>query len=437
MKPHLIVKLHQRIPNDLSIPYWPDFVADKSNLRETFFPSVDRLLKQRKLPVWVTREHRPASAIWTPGEYAQGLDRIFRLILQEDKRIPDDLVDAITLLPEVEYARAGVVAAAPLPAPISRSLSANTDRESREAIFLPEAHRWSRGDGRITVAVLDSGVCLTHPELQGALLPGFDFVDILNDADEFLGDAVEADPDPSDEVGHGTHVAGIIAAKGKNMPVGVAPQCRILPVRVLGALRQGERRVGAGLIDNINTALKWAVDQGADIINMSFGIKHEGGGLPHREVVEYALSKGVTLIAASGNDGLEELYYPGALPGVIAVGAAEAGGEKAPYSTFGPQVSLVAPGTDVFSAYREDDYAYASGTSQAAPFVSGAAALLKSSALERSGRRLSDRQIKHLLKHTADRPDGRLRTRQTGYGQLNVADALRLLDYRLNQEATV
>jgi subtilisin family serine protease len=413
------------------VPHWQEIISNKSRAQETLIPAVDHLLQQRKVPVWVTHEYRPASGQWTPDEYAHGLQRVFRLILQQDKRLPDDLADAITLLPEVEYARAGTVAVTILPTPSAQSMSVSTDHESREAIFLPEAHRWSKGDERVTIAVLDSGVCLTHPEFSGRLLPGYDFVDILNGTDEFLGDAVEADPDPTDEVGHGTHVAGIVAAKGKNMPEGVAPLCRILPVRVLGALRQGERRVGAGLIDNINIALKWAVDNGADIINMSFGIKHEGGGLPHREVVEYALSQGATLVAATGNDGQDALYYPGALPGVIAVGAVEPDGEKAAFSTYGPQVTLVAPGTEVFSAYREDGYAYASGTSQAAPFVSGAAALLKSYALERSGHRLSDQQVKYLLKHTADRPGSRFRTRQTGYGQINVADALRLLDYRL------
>ncbi|MBC8137106.1 MAG: S8 family serine peptidase [Fibrella sp.] len=430
MKPHLIVKMAPSVPLP-AVAHWQEIIADKSLAQETLSPSVDHLLRQRKIPVWVAREYRSAGAQWTPEEYAHGLQRVFRLILQEDKRIPDDLADAITLLPGVEYARPGMIAVSPLPTPTAQAMGVSTDRESREAIFLPEAHRWSRGDGRITVAVLDSGVCLTHLELTSTLVPGYDFVDILSDAGEFFGDAIGADADPTDEVGHGTHVAGIIAAKGKNMPVGVAPLCRIMPVRVLGALRQGERRVGAGLIDNINTALKWAVDNGADVINMSFGIKHEGGGLPHREVVEYALSRGVTLVAATGNDGQDALYYPGALPGVIAVGAAESGGEKASFSTYGPQVTLVAPGTEVFSAYREDGYAYASGTSQAAPFVSGAAALLKSYAMERGGRHLSDRQVKHLLKHTADRHDSRFRTPQTGYGQINVADALRLLDYRL------
>jgi thermitase len=431
VKPHLIVKLARNAALPVVVP-WQDIIADKALAQTTLIPSVDRLLQQRKLPVWVVGEYRPAGRVWTPEEYAQGLQRVFRLILQEDRALPPDLADAITVLPEVEYARAGSIATVPLPVPQARSMSVATNQATRDAIFLPEAHRWSRGDDRITVAVVDSGVCLTHPELTGALAPGYDFVDILSDADEFLGDAVGADPDPTDEVGHGTHVAGIIAGQGKKMPEGVAPRCRIMPIRVLAALRQGEQRVGAGLVDNINAGLKWAVDHGADVINMSFGIKHEGGGLPHREVVEYALAKGVTLIAASGNDGQEVLYYPGALPGVIAVGAAEPDGDKAPFSTYGPQVTLVAPGTEVYSSYREDGYAYASGTSQAAPFVSGAAALLKSHALARAGRPLTDSQVKHLLKHTADRHDNRFRTTQTGYGQINIADALRLLDHRLS-----
>lgn len=431
MKQHVIVKTARGVPL-LPAPHWQDVIADKAFAREMFLPAVDQLLRQRHTPVWVTREYRPAGGQWSPAEYAQGLERVYRLVLQRDKQLPADLVQAISLLPEVEYARAGRVAVAPLPTPSARAFSTTTDRESREAIFLPEAHRWSRGHAGVTVAVLDTGVNLSHPELRGTLLPGYDFVDILSGADEFLGDALDADPDPSDEVGHGSHVAGIIAGRGHNMPVGVAPLCRILPVRVLGTLRQGDQRVGAGFLDNINHALKTVVDEyQVDVINASFGLKREGSGLPHREVVEYALARGVTIIAASGNDGQEALYYPGALPGVIAVGAAAADGEKAPFSTFGPQVTLMAPGIEIYSAYRDNGYAYASGTSQAAPFVSGAAALLHSYALERTGRRLSDGQIKHLLKHTADRHNNQWRTRETGYGQINVADALRLLDYRL------
>lgn len=431
MKPHLIVKLAEdSIPSD--VPHWEDIIANKAMASDTLIPSIDRLISQSRLSVWVTQEFRPAGRSWTRNEKSLGLQRIFRIISQGERGFPPDLVKAIRILPEVDYADFGGVAAVHLPTPASTSMSVRPDAASRQAIFLPEAHRWCQGDESITVAVLDTGVCLTHPELSETLLPGYDFVDILDGVDQFLGDAVGADPNVEDAVGHGTHVAGIIAGRGLKMPKGVAPRCRILPVKVLAALKQGNERVGAGLVDNINAGLKWAVDNGAQVINMSFGLKHEGGGLPHREVVEYALSQGVTLVAASGNDGNEAFYYPGALPGVLTVGAAEADGQRASYSTFGPQVTVVAPGTDVYSSYRDDDYAYATGTSQAAPFVSGAVALLKSFALQRAGRELSDRQVKHLLKHTGDKPDNRFRTRLTGYGQINVVDALRLLNHRLN-----
>ena len=104
------------------------------------------------------------------------------------------------------------------------------------------------------------------------------------------------------------------------MPAGVAPRCSLLPVRVLGAMRRGSQVVGAGSIDNIDVAAKWAVDQKVDVINMSLGVLHEGGGLPHAEVVAYAARHGVTVVAASGNDGQNAHYYPAGLPHVIVNG---------------------------------------------------------------------------------------------------------------------
>jgi subtilisin family serine protease len=277
--------------------------------------------------------------------------------------------------------------------------------------------------------VIDTGVDLHHPELEGVLKPGHDFVDIIDGADEFIGDFTGADPDPDDEVGHGTHVSGIIAGRGEKMPGGVAPECRILPVRALAAMKRGEQRVGAGLVDNINAAIKWAIDQGADLINMSLGVRHESGGLPHEEVVDYAERRGVTIIAASGNDGTRQLYFPGALPHVVAVGAADSRGEVASFSTYGDHVTLIAPGEDIYSSYLNGRYAFASGTSQASPFVAGAVALMKSFA-KAQGRRLSDRQIKHVLKNTSDKVDTRFKHPKAGYGCLNLADALRWLEYR-------
>lgn len=432
MKPHLEIRLRPGVPPP-EAPYWVDVIRDRSLATDRFHPEVDPVLARHRTPVWVTRAYPPQGARWSPEEQAAGLDRIYRLVLRDNGGVPPALLNDIRLVPAVEWARMGEVGQAELPAARPASMSAGTDQASRDAIGLDRAHALTRGDPGVTVAVLDTGIWLKHPELRDALLPGFDFVDIIDGATEFLGDYLGADEDATDEVGHGTHVAGIIAGAGKRMPPGVAPRCRILPVRVLGALRQGERRVGAGLLDNINAAVKWAVDQGATVINMSLGVRHTGGGLPHAEVVDYARKKGVTIVAASGNDGREERYYPGALPHVIAVGACERDGRVAPFSTWGEQVSLVAPGTEIYSTFLDDGYAFSSGTSHAAPFVAGAAALLQSYARQTRGARLSDGQVKHVLKHTADRPGTRFRTPRTGFGMLNLADALRLLDHKLDQ----
>jgi thermitase len=426
VKPHLVLRLRHGVAAP-SAAAWHATIDDKSGAADSLTAAIDSVLRSHRLPVWVTREHAPAAGDdrWSEDEVASGLDQIFRLILRDDDPIPPTLADEISLVPEVEYVRIGRVGVTDL-AP-ARAQSVGTDSWSREIIGLSEAHVWGEGSHEITVAVLDTGVDVEHPELRPAVRDGYDFVDIIDGAGTFFEDYLGKDDDPSDPVGHGTHVAGVVAAQGAGMPVGMAPGCRLLPVRVLGAMRHLGRPIGAGLVDNINAALKWAIDQGADVINMSFGLPHTGGGLPHREVVEYGLRRGVVMVAAAGNDGLEKLYYPGSLPGVIAVGATDPEDVVAPFSTYGPQVLLTAPGTDVYSSFPGGGYAFASGTSQAAPFVAGAAALLQSLALERTGRRLDPRAVRRLLVHTADRPDPGFRTPRGGHGRLNAGDAVRLL----------
>jgi thermitase len=353
-------------------------------------------------------------------------------------------------VPEIEMVRLASIAVVDLPMASSFSFATNEKYDrARKEIYLDEAHLLTKGNKTIKIAILDTGVWANHPEYKDNLQDGFDFVDIIDGTPEALakqinanesvfgGDFTGIDEDFNDPlVGHGTHVTGIIAAKGINMSLGVAPNCTIIPVKVLAALKQGEKYVGAGLVDNINNGIKWAIDKGADVINMSLGIKHEAGGLPHAEIIEYAKTKNVTVVAASGNDGSEESYYPGALPHVLAVGASDENNEIAFFSTYGKQVSFVAPGTNIRSSFLNDSYSNSTGTSHASPFVAGAVALLKSYAFE-LGHKLSDSQVKYILKSTADKPFEGIKNKKWGYGKLNIIDALKLLQYKLNKNGYV
>jgi subtilisin family serine protease len=207
----------------------------------------------------------------------------------------------------------------------------------------------------VTVAVIDSGICASHPDLQGRITRGWDFVD--NDAT------------PDDLMGHGCGVAGIIAANANNGEgiAGVAPNARIMPLRVLDAQ-------GLGTYSNVAAAIVYAVDNGAEIINLSLGGANASDLLA--DAIGYAATRGVTVVAASGNTGREGVLYPAAYSSVIAVGAVNRSLERAIFSTYGPQVDLMAPGQDVYTTTLTG-YARANGTSFAAPHVAGVAALEK------------------------------------------------------------
>lgn len=422
MKQHLILSLARRLSGE--IPYWEDFIYDKSQSLEHVLPEVDGVLRSH--PFWVTGNYRPAKKNWSKQEVESGLDREYRIILRENGVLPDSIVERIRLLPYVREIRSGGITETVLPRENIVKATSLRHRYRQDSTLMRAAHQFTSGDDGVVIAVLDTGFEAGHQEIAHALLPGKDFVDIIDGATNFIGDFLGYDDIPEDEVGHGTHVAGIICGAGRKMPVGVAPRCRILPVKVLGALRQGAQVVGAGLIDNINSGIKYAVDAGADVINMSLGIRHLGGGLPHEKVIRYALSKGVTVVAASGNDGREDRYYPGAIPGVIAVGAADNAGLIAPFSTYGTHVSLTAPGVNILSSHLNGKYAFSSGTSQAAPFVAGAIGLLKSLAAELGGR-CSHQELKTILRHTSHKAPGKFKDQRAGYGHLNILDALKML----------
>jgi subtilisin family serine protease len=218
----------------------------------------------------------------------------------------------------------------------------------------PEA--WSRttGDPAAVVAVVDTGVDPSHPDLAGRLAPGYDFVN---------GDA-----DPGDDNGHGTAVAGIVAAAGDNH-IGVAGycwRCRVMPLKVLDAN-------GGGFASDVSRAVVWATDQGARVINASLGGPLEDSSLA--AAAQYAQARGALLVAAAGNDSSSQLEYPAALPAVVSVGASNP--SDALYSFSNRGAAVAAPGENTTTA-RGGGYERFLGTSSAAPVVSGIAGLLLS-----------------------------------------------------------
>ena len=209
------------------------------------------------------------------------------------------------------------------------------------------------GDG-ILVAVLDTGVDGSHPSLAGQTFGGYDVV----------GDMAYQ----SDNNGHGTACASLIAGKGGAENIsGVAPKAKILPVKVMDDTGKSDGfAIAKGIV--------YAVEQGAEIINLSLGTTAETSLLD--AAIDYALGKGVLIVASSGNEGKEGENYPSSADGVLCVGAVDAKLWKASFSNYGPKVDLVAPGVLVAAAAPQGGAVLMSGTSAAAPLVSGAAASL-------------------------------------------------------------
>ncbi|MET9348593.1 type VII secretion-associated serine protease mycosin [Streptomyces termitum] len=285
-----------------------------------------------------------------------------------------------------------------------------------EALRTEEAWRTTKGEG-ITVAVLDTGVDADHPDLIGSVLPGKDFIGF---------GAAEGDPAWAR---HGTAMAGIIAGHGHGHGddsgvLGIAPSARVLPVRVILEGKDKDRdRARKTRGTALAQGIRWAADQGADVINLSLGDDSESAHPDPGEdaAVQYALAKGVSVVASAGNGGEkgDHISYPAAYPGVIAVTAVDRYGTRASFSTRRWYATVSAPGVDVVIADPDRRYYEGWGTSAAAAFVSGAVALVRSAHPD-----LTPAQVKRLLVDTArDRPDGG-RSDAKGYGTVDPAAAL-------------
>ncbi|MFF0436807.1 S8 family serine peptidase [Streptomyces sp. NPDC004327] len=263
---------------------------------------------------------------------------------------------------------------------------------------------WKVATGKgITVAVVDSGVDSTLPELHGNVLPGHDFD---------LGGLGRVDDKDTDR--HGTNMALAIAGSGADSGVkGIAPGATILPVRT-----------GASFgVDWKTTykAVRYAVDNGARVINISLaGAARESDSADWRATVDYARKKGALIFAGSGNDGSGAPVYPAAIPGVVAVGALDTKGKVAKFSNYGSHLALAAPGVEIPGRCTSDKNKFCAGrgTSQATAIASGTAALIWSAHPDWTGN-----QVLRVMLETAGH-NGPVPSKYIGYGSVRPAQVL-------------
>lgn len=286
-----------------------------------------------------------------------------------------------------------------------------------DAMHTQQAWQTTKGAG-VTVAVLDTGVENDHPDLVGNVLTGKDMI----------GFGAVRGQRPWAR--HGTAMAGIIAGHGHGFDnddgvMGIAPEAKILPVRVIledddPARAKARNTRGNALAEGI----RWAADHGADVINLSLGddsaSAHPEAG--EDDAVQYALRKGAVVVASAGNGGEkgDHISYPAAYPGVIAATAVDKFGTRASFSTRRWYATVAAPGDDVVIADPDHRYYEGWGTSAASAFVSGAVALIKAAHPD-----LTPAQIKRLLEDTARNAPAGGRDDSRGFGFIDPAAALK------------
>ncbi|MEU0915215.1 type VII secretion-associated serine protease mycosin [Streptomyces althioticus] len=312
----------------------------------------------------------------------------------------------------------GLLAAALVLVPATTA-HADTIRDRQwalDALHTDEVWTTTRGAG-VTVAVLDTGVEADHPDLDGNVLEGKDLVGFgAREGDEAWAR-------------HGTAMAGIIAGHGHGPGngdgvLGVAPEAKILPVRVILEDKDPARAKARSTRGNaLAEGIRWAADHGADVINLSLG-DDSASAHPEEgedEAIQYALRKGVVVVASAGNGGEkgDRISYPAAYPGVIAATAVDRYGTRAPFSTRRWYATVSAPGVDVIIADPDHKYYEGWGTSAAAAFVSGAVALVKAAHPD-----LTPAQIKRLLEDTARNAPAAGRDDSRGFGFIDPAAAI-------------
>lgn len=287
-------------------------------------------------------------------------------------------------------------------------------------IDLPEA--WSLGIGSrdVSVAIIDTGIDFFHPDIQENLwvnpteIPGNGLDDDRNGyIDDVHGfDFVSDDGDPFDDQGHGTHVAGIVGAVANNRKgsAGVSQEVSLMAIKSFGPS-------GSADVATVVRAMRYAIAHGADIINASWGVDIRSELM--RTAVEEVADADVLFVAAGGNRQSEQLFYPAAFENTIGVGATDKNDQRSRFSNYGSFIDLAAPGQTIFSTLPDNRFGFLSGTSMAAPHVSGAAVLVLA--------RHPDWSAQDLTRMLLNAVDPIQPNKPIGSGRLNVLKAQQVI----------
>ena len=272
-------------------------------------------------------------------------------------------------------------------------------------IRAPQAWQITSGGSDVLVAVLDSGIDQTHKDLAGKVVASINFTQ---------------SPTVDDLYGHGTHIAGIIAADDDVGIVGLAYNCSLMNVKVCE---------DDGSCDSATVAegIIWAVDNGAKVVNMSLTITKTSPIL--EDAVDYAWDKGAVVVAAAGNNYSSTPVYPAAYSNAIAVAATDKDDSVPGWSNRGDWISIGAPGVDIYSTLSSDSYGYKSGTSSAAALVSGEAALLFTIVTDSNGNGHVNDEVRHRIETNCDEVEidglarGRINLLKAARGNMNTLGA--------------
>ncbi len=255
-------------------------------------------------------------------------------------------------------------------------------------------YEWGETKGKgIKVGIIDTGVDINHNDLS---------------VKEYINFTSDDTRNVEDQAGHGTHVAGIIGARMNGVGVvGVAPECELYVAKAFDGQGKGDNQA-------IINSLEWMLEKGVDIVNMSYSSTEKNE--MEEKLIRKCFDNNIFMVAAAGNRGERKVSYPGRYDGVIAVSSVDMNKVKSDFSSYGNEIDLAAAGVDILSTYKNSSYAVLSGTSMAAPLVSGAAALIQAKAIKRFKRKLSPKEMEIVMGIYADNTEEGRRSKCCGCG---------------------